>query len=136
MEAAASPQTGDVQGKALEGSHPAASTTSANRMDGMLPGKRRVGVKGFAASHGRGSPCGSLSEIERRPTNVTSRICLASCVPADAQISTSQGRAEQVRSFVEAYRKRHGRDPTFSDVRNDLKLPPSTASVYLRKALA
>jgi hypothetical protein len=53
-----------------------------------------------------------------------------------AEVSASQGRAEQVRSFVEAYRKRHGRDPTFSDVRNDLKLPPSTASVYLRKALA
>jgi hypothetical protein len=44
--------------------------------------------------------------------------------PAEPQVSTSQGRAEQVRSFVEAYRKRHGRDPTFSDVRNDLKLPP------------
>jgi hypothetical protein len=55
--------------------------------------------------------------------------------PAEPQVSASQGRAEQVRSFVEAYRKRHGRDPTFSDVRNDLKLPPSTASVYLRKAL-
>jgi hypothetical protein len=41
-----------------------------------------------------------------------------------------------VRSFVEEYRKRHGRDPTFSDVRNDLKLPSSTTSVYLRKALA
>jgi hypothetical protein len=56
--------------------------------------------------------------------------------PAEPQVSASQGRAEQVRSFVEAYRKRHGRDPTFSDVRNDLNLPPSTASVYLRKALA
>ena len=56
--------------------------------------------------------------------------------PAEAQVSASQGRAGQVRSFVEAYRKRHGRDPTFSDVRNGLKLPPSTASVYLRKALA
>ena len=55
--------------------------------------------------------------------------------PVEAQVSAI-GRAEQVRSFVEAYRKRHGRDPTFSDVRNDLKLPPSTASVYLRKALA
>ena len=56
--------------------------------------------------------------------------------PAEAQAPPSQGRAEQVRSFVEAYRKRHGRDPTFSDVRNTLRLPPSTASVYLRKALA
>ena len=56
--------------------------------------------------------------------------------PAKAQMQVLQGRAEQVRSFVEAYQKRHGRDPTFSDVRNDLKLPPSTASVYLRKALA
>ena len=56
--------------------------------------------------------------------------------PAEAQALPSQGRAEQVRSFVEAYRKRHGRDPTFSDVRNTLRLPPSTASVYLRKALA
>ena len=42
----------------------------------------------------------------------------------------------QGRSFVEAYRKRHGRDPSFSEVRNTLRLPPSTASVYLRKALA
>jgi hypothetical protein len=32
-----------------------------------------------------------------------------------------------VRSFVEAYRKRHGRDPSFSDVRNSLGLPRSTA---------
>jgi hypothetical protein len=56
--------------------------------------------------------------------------------PAEAQALPSQGRAEQVRFFVEAYRKRHGRDPTFSDVRNTLRLPPSTASVYLRKALA
>jgi len=38
--------------------------------------------------------------------------------PADAQVSVSQCRAEQVRSFVGAYRKRHGRDPSFSDVRN------------------
>jgi hypothetical protein len=56
--------------------------------------------------------------------------------PTEQQVLPSQGRAEQVRSFVEAYRKRHGRDPSFSDVRNTLKLPPSTASVYLRKALA
>ena len=56
--------------------------------------------------------------------------------PAKAQALPSQGRAEQVRSFVEAYRKRHGRDPSFSDVRNTLRLPASTASVYLRKALA
>ena len=56
--------------------------------------------------------------------------------PAEAQVPPSQGRAEQVRSFVEAYRKRHGRDPSFSEVRNTLGLPPSTASVYLRKALA
>ena len=56
--------------------------------------------------------------------------------PAEAQALPSQGRAEQVRSFVEAYRKRHGRDPSFTEVRNTLRLPPSTASVYLRKALA
>jgi hypothetical protein len=56
--------------------------------------------------------------------------------PAEPQVSASQGRAEQVRSFVEAYRKRHGCDPSFSDVRNSLGLPRSTASVYLRKALA
>jgi hypothetical protein len=56
--------------------------------------------------------------------------------PAEPQVSQSQGRAEQVRSFVEAYRKRHGRDPSFSDVRNSLGLPRSTTSVYLRKALA
>ena len=56
--------------------------------------------------------------------------------PPEAQVPASQGREAQVRSFVEAYRKRHGRDPSFSDVRNTLGLPPSTASVYLRKALA
>jgi hypothetical protein len=56
--------------------------------------------------------------------------------PAEAQLSRPQGRAAQVRSFVEAYRKRHGCDPSFSEVRNTLRLPPSTASVYLRKALA
>ena len=55
---------------------------------------------------------------------------------AISEVPPSQGRAEQVRSFVEAYRKRHGRDPSFSDVRKTLQLPPSTASVYLRKALA
>ena len=56
--------------------------------------------------------------------------------PAETQALQTPGRAEQVRSFVEAYRKRHGRDPSFSDVRNTLRLPASTASVYLRKALA
>jgi hypothetical protein len=56
--------------------------------------------------------------------------------PAEAQALPSQGRAEQVRSFVEAYRKRHGQDPSFTEVRKSLRLPPSTASVYLRKALA
>ena len=56
--------------------------------------------------------------------------------PAAAQMQASQGRAEQVRSFVDAYRKRLGRDPSFSDVRHSLGLPRSTASVYLRKALA
>jgi hypothetical protein len=39
-------------------------------------------------------------------------------------------------SCLEVYRKRHGRDPSFSDVRHSLGLPRSTASVYLRKALA
>ena len=38
----------------------------------------------------------------------------------------------QVRSFVEAYRKWHSRYPSFSEVRNTLGLPPSTASVGLR----
>jgi hypothetical protein len=47
--------------------------------------------------------------------------------PTEPQVSGSQGRAEQVRSFVEAYRTRHGRDPSFSDVRNSLGLPRSTA---------
>jgi len=58
--------------------------------------------------------------------------------PLPAEVRTPQplGRAEQVRSLVEAYRKRHGRDPTFTDVRNGLGLPRSTASVYLRRALA
>jgi hypothetical protein len=54
----------------------------------------------------------------------------------EAGATRSPGRAEQVRSFVEAYRERHGRDPSFSDVRSGLGLPRSTASVYLRKALA
>ena len=31
---------------------------------------------------------------------------------------------------------RKAANPTFSDVRNTLRLPPSTTSVYLRKALA
>ena len=57
-------------------------------------------------------------------------------LPAESDKARPQGRAEQVRSFVEAYRKRHGRDPSFSDVRSSLGLPRSTASVYLRKALA
>ena len=54
----------------------------------------------------------------------------------ETEAARPQGRAEQVRSFVEAYRTRHGRDPSFSDVRSSLGLPRSTASVYLRKALA
>jgi hypothetical protein len=45
------------------------------------------------------------------------------------------GQAEQVRS-VEAYRQTTRSRPSFSDVRNELKLPPSTASVYVRMALA
>jgi hypothetical protein len=45
------------------------------------------------------------------------------------QVPAAQGREAQVRSFVEAYRKRHGRDPSFTEVRNILRLPPSTASV-------
>ena len=57
-------------------------------------------------------------------------------LPAESDKARPQGRAEQVRSFVEAYRKRHGRDPSFSDVRSSLGLLRSTASVYLRKALA
>jgi hypothetical protein len=57
-------------------------------------------------------------------------------LPEETAVVRPKGRAEQVRSFVEAYRKRHGRDPSFSDVRNNLGLPRSTASVYLRKALA
>ena len=62
----------------------------------------------------------------------------AAAAPAGpaTQVPAAQGREAQVRSFVEAYRKRHGRDPSFSEVRNTLRLPPSTASVYLRKALA
>ena len=62
----------------------------------------------------------------------------AAAAPAGpaTQVPAVQGREAQVRSFVEAYRKRHGRDPSFSEVRNTLRLPPSTASVYLRKALA
>jgi len=63
-------------------------------------------------------------------------IAVAPKVIAGAQVPPVQGRAAQVRSFVDAYRKRHGRDPSFSDVRNSLGLPRSTASVYLRKALA
>jgi hypothetical protein len=55
---------------------------------------------------------------------------------AGAQMSPVQGRAAQVRSFVDTYRMRHGRDPSFTEVRNSLGLPRSTASVYLRKALA
>jgi hypothetical protein len=57
-------------------------------------------------------------------------------LPTQTEGAQLQGRAEQVRSFVEVYRKRHGRDPSFSDVRHSLGLPRSTASVYLRKALA
>jgi hypothetical protein len=62
----------------------------------------------------------------------------AAAAPAGpaTQAPAAQGREAQVRSFVEAYRKRHGRDPSFSEVRNTLRLPPSTASVYLRRALA
>jgi hypothetical protein len=56
--------------------------------------------------------------------------------PTVADAPSRQGRAEQVRSFVEANRMRHGRDPTFTEVRHSLGLPRSTASVYLRKALA
>ena len=61
----------------------------------------------------------------------------AAAAPAGptTQMPAVQGREAQVRSFVEAYRKRHGRDPSFSEVRNTLRLPPSTASVYLRRAL-
>jgi hypothetical protein len=70
-----------------------------------------------------------------RPSSST--VVPAPPLPAEAQIAgRALGRAEQVRSFVEAYRGRHGRDPSFSEVRNSLGLPPSTASVYLRKALA
>ena len=60
----------------------------------------------------------------------------ASPLPAETATARPQGRAKQVRSFVEAYRKLHGRDPSFSEVRSSLGLPRSTASVYLRKALA
>ena len=60
----------------------------------------------------------------------------APTAPPETHVPQQQGRAAQVRSFVDAYRTRHGRDPSFSEVRNTLKLPPSTASVYLRKALA
>ena len=55
---------------------------------------------------------------------------------AGAQMSPVLGRAAQVRSFVDAYRKQQGRDPSFTEVRNSLGLPRSTASVFLRKALA
>jgi hypothetical protein len=58
-------------------------------------------------------------------------------LPAQQEMASRQlGRAEQVRSFVQAYHLRHGRDPSFSEVRNSLGLPSSTASFYLRKALA
>jgi hypothetical protein len=43
-----------------------------------------------------------------------------------------QGREAQVRFFVEAYREQQGRDPRFTEVCNTLRLPPSTASDYLR----
>lgn len=45
-------------------------------------------------------------------------------------------REEQVRSFVEAYRRKHGTDPSFSEVRDALDLPASTASKYRARALA
>ena len=63
-------------------------------------------------------------------------IAMAPTEIAGAQMSPVIGRAAQVRSFVDSYRKRHGRDPSFTEVRNSLGLPRSTASVYLRKALA
>jgi hypothetical protein len=79
------------------------------------------------ARHLRISTCrhALVATVRRRPGKAAVR-----------QMPAVQGREAQVRSFVEAYRKRHGRDPRFSEVRNSLRLPPSTASVYLRRALA
>ncbi len=48
---------------------------------------------------------------------------------------TPPTRAEQVRVFVEAFRMMHGREPTFSEVRDSLQLPRSTASKYRTRAL-
>jgi hypothetical protein len=66
----------------------------------------------------------------------TQNIVAAPTEIAGAQMSPVLGRAAQVRSFVDAYRTQHGRDPSFTEVRNSLGLPRSTASVYLRRALA
>jgi len=54
--------------------------------------------------------------------------------PAEAPVPLSQGRAEQVRSCVEAYRRPWPR-PEFQRRSPQPGTARSTASVYLRKAL-
>lgn len=59
-------------------------------------------------------------------------------VVARGDVGTPPGgnRAEQVQVFVAAYRAKYGRDPSFSDVRDGLGLPASTASKYRARAIA
>jgi hypothetical protein len=62
------------------------------------------------------------------------RLLRATAAPVGpaTQVPAMQGREAQVRFFVEAYREQQGRDPRFTEVCNTLRLPPSTASDYLR----
>ena len=62
------------------------------------------------------------------------RLLRATAAPVGpaTQVPAMQGREAQVRPFVEAYREQRGRDPRFTEVCNPLRLPPSTASDYLR----
>ena len=51
------------------------------------------------------------------------------------RVEVGTTRAVQVKAFVDAYRAKHGQDPSFSEVRYRLRLPPATASKYRQLAI-
>lgn len=69
------------------------------------------------------------------PTGPAKRTRPTANVAENSVGSLRPTRAEQVQVFVEAFRKTLGREPTFSEVRDGLQLPRSTASKYRTRAL-
>jgi hypothetical protein len=49
--------------------------------------------------------------------------------------AAGQSRSEQVAAFCKAFRDKHGREPSFAEVRDGTQLPSSTVSKYRRAAL-